>query len=381
MVEVKEFYNELLNNDISFFTGVPDSLLKSFCAYIKDNVSAHKNIVSANEGNAIGLASGYYLASKKIGLVYMQNSGLGNAMNPLASLADKLVYSIPMLLVIGWRGEPNKKDEPQHKKQGLITTETLEMLEIKYEILDESTNNDEMKLKVKKAYCYMKENNEPYALVIKKDTFDEYKLKNNTVFDFEMTREEAIEIVVSKMKENSATVSTTGMASRELFELREKHKENHSKDFLTVGSMGHASQIALGIALSNKTKDVYCIDGDGALLMHLGGLAIIGNAEPKNFRHILINNGAHDSVGGQETVGFKIDTLDIAKACGYKECYSCSSKVELLNLSEKIINVEGPVLLEIKVKKGARKDLGRPTTTPIENKEAFMEFLDIQGDN
>ena len=375
MVEVKEFYNELLNNDISFFTGVPDSLLKSFCAYIKDNVSDKKNIISANEGNAIGLASGYYLGTRKIGLVYMQNSGIGNAVNPLASLTDKLVYSIPMLLVIGWRGEPNKKDEPQHKKQGLITTETLEMLGIKYEILDTDTNNDEMKLKVRKAYSYMNENNEPYALVIKKDTFDEYKLKNNTVFDFEMTREEAIEIVVSKMKENSVAVSTTGMASRELFELREKHKENHSKDFLTVGSMGHASQIALGIALSNKDKEVYCIDGDGALLMHLGGLAIIGNAKPKNFRHILINNGAHDSVGGQETVGLKIDTLAIAKACGYKECYSCSSKVELLNLSEKITKVEGPVLLEIKVKKGARKDLGRPTTTPIENKEAFMEFL------
>jgi phosphonopyruvate decarboxylase len=376
MVEVKEFYNELLNNDISFFTGVPDSLLKSFCAYIKDNVSSEKNIVSANEGNAIGLASGYYLGTRKIGLVYMQNSGIGNAVNPLASLADKLVYSIPMLLVIGWRGEPNKKDEPQHKKQGLITTETLEMLGIKYEILDEATNNNEMKLKVKKAYSYMKENSEPYALVIKKDTFDEYKLKNNTIFDFEMTREEAIEIVVSKMKENSVAVSTTGMASRELFELREKHKENHSRDFLTVGSMGHASQIALGIALSNKDKEVYCIDGDGALLMHLGGLAIIGNAEPNNFRHILINNGAHDSVGGQETVGFKIDTLAIAKACGYKECYACNSKVDLLNLSEKITTIEGPVLLEVKVKKGARKDLGRPTTTPIENKEAFMEFLD-----
>ena len=375
MVDVKEFYNELLYNDINFFTGVPDSLLKSFCAYIKDNVSGEKNIVSANEGNAIGLASGYYLGTRRIGLVYMQNSGLGNAVNPLASLADKLVYSIPMLLVIGWRGEPKRQDEPQHKKQGLITIETLEMLGIKYEILDEATNNNEMKSKVKNAHIYMKENNEPYALVIKKDTFDEYKLKNHSVFDFEMTREEAIEIVISNMKENSAIVSTTGMASRELFELREKHKENHSKDFLTVGSMGHASQIAFGIALSNKNKDVYCIDGDGALLMHLGGLAIIGNQEPKNFRHILINNGAHDSVGGQETVGFKIDTLAIAKACGYKQGYSCSTKVDLLNLSQKITNVEGPVLLEIKVKKGARKDLGRPTTTPIENKEAFMEFL------
>jgi len=375
MVVIKEFYNELLNNDISFFTGVPDSLLKSFCAYIKENVSSEKNIVSANEGNAIGLAAGYYLASKKIALVYMQNSGLGNALNPLVSLADKLVYSIPMLLIIGWRGEPNKKDEPQHKKQGIITIETLEMLGIKYEVLDEVINNDEMKLKVKKAYIYMIENNSPYALVIKKDTFDEYQLKNNTTFDFQMTREEAIEIVISKMKKNSVAVSTTGMASRELFELREKHKENHSRDFLTVGSMGHASQIALGIALSNKDKEVYCIDGDGALLMHLGGLAIIGNQEPRNFRHILINNGAHDSVGGQETVGFNIDALAIAKACGYKECYSCSSKAELLKLSEEIKNVEGPVLLEIKVKKGSRKDLGRPITTPIENKEAFMKYL------
>lgn len=375
MIDVKEFYNELVNNEIDFFTGVPDSLLKSFCAYIKDNVSNDKNIISANEGNAIGLATGYYLATRKIGLVYMQNSGIGNAVNPLASLTDKLVYSIPMLLVIGWRGEPNKKDEPQHKKQGLITIETLELLGIKYDILDEATSNYEIKSKIIKAYSYMKENSEPYALVVKKDTFNEYKLRNSSIFDFEMTREEAIEILVSNMEDNSAIISTTGMASRELFEVREKNKENHNKDFLTVGSMGHASQIALGIALNKKNREVYCIDGDGALLMHLGGLAIIGNQKPKNFRHILINNGAHDSVGGQETVGFKIDTLAIAKACGYKECYSCSSRGDLISLSEKIKNIEEPVFLEIKVKKGARKDLGRPTTTPIENKEAFMEFL------
>lgn len=376
MIEVKAFYSELLNNDISFFTGVPDSLLKSFCAYIKDNVSRDKNIISANEGNAIGLAAGYHLGTRKIGLVYMQNSGIGNAINPLVSLADKLVYSIPMLLVIGWRGEPDKKDEPQHKKQGLITVETLDLLGIKYEILDKVTNNDEMRVKVKKAYTHMKKENEPYALVIKKDTFDEYKIKNNPNFDFEMTREEAIEVVIANMKGESVIVSTTGMASRELFELREKYKENHNRDFLTVGSMGHASQIAMGIAVSNNDKDVYCIDGDGALLMHLGSIAIIGNQEPKNFKHILINNGAHDSVGGQETVGLKIDTLAIAKACGYKKCYSCSSKQELVKLSKEIPNIEGPVLVEIKVKKGARKDLGRPGATPIENKETFMEFLD-----
>lgn len=376
MIEVKAFYDELLENGIDFFTGVPDSLLKSFCAYIKDNVSSDKNIVAANEGNAIGLAAGYHLGTRKIGVVYMQNSGIGNAVNPLASLADKLVYSIPMLLVIGWRGEPERQDEPQHKKQGLITVETLELLGIKYEVLDETKNNDEMKVAIKKASKHMSENNEPYALVIKKDTFEEYKLKNNIITDFEMTREEAIETIINNMNSEAVIVSTTGMASRELFELREKYNDKHNRDFLTVGSMGHASQIALGISLSNKDRDVYCIDGDGALLMHLGGLAIIGNQEPVNFRHILINNGAHDSVGGQETVGLKIDALAIAKACGYKECYSCSSKEELIKLSKEITNIEGPVLLEVKVKKGARKDLGRPKATPIENKEAFMKFLD-----
>lgn len=375
MIEVKEFYDELLKNGIDFFTGVPDSLLKSFCAYIKDNVTSDRNIVAANEGNAIGLAAGYHLGTRKIGLVYMQNSGIGNAVNPLASLADKLVYSIPMLLVIGWRGEPNKKDEPQHKKQGLITIETLELLEIKYKVLDRNASNDEMRTIIKKAYTHMKKENEPYALVIKKDTFQEYKLKNNIISDFGMTREDAIENIIRNMNEEAIIVSTTGMASRELFELREKYNHKHNKDFLTVGSMGHASQIALGIALGNKDKEIYCIDGDGALIMHLGGLAIIGNQKPANFRHILINNGAHDSVGGQETVGLKIDPLAIAEACGYKKCYSCTSKDELIRLSKELTDLEGPILIEIKVKKGSREKLGRPTITPIENKESFMNYL------
>lgn len=375
MIEVSDFYKEMIYRNIDFFSGVPDSLLKSFCSYIKDNVSNEKNIVAANEGNAIALASGYYLATGNIGLVYMQNSGLGNSINPLISLADKLVYSIPMLLVIGWRGEPGTKDEPQHKKQGIVTTTLLETLKIPYEILSEDTDNEEMNFKVNRAYQYMKENSEPYALVIKKGTFNEYNLQKNDITDFQLTRESAIEIIMKKMKENSIIVSTTGMASREVFELRTKYGQGHNKDFLTVGSMGHASQIALGIALNKDNKEIYCIDGDGALIMHLGGLAIIGNQAPKNFKHILINNGAHDSVGGQETVGLNLDIISIAKACGYKECYSCNSKKELETYAEKIVNMDGPILLEVKVKKGARKDLGRPTTTPINNKEIFMEYL------
>lgn len=375
MIEVADFYEEMKNKNIDFFTGVPDSLLKYFCAYIKDNVSNEKNIVAANEGNAIALASGYHLATGKIGLVYMQNSGLGNSINPLVSLSDKLVYSIPMILVIGWRGEPGIKDEPQHKKQGMITTKLLETLKIPYEIFSEDISNEEMKFKINKAYKYMKENSEPFALVIKKGTFNEYTLQNNDITDLELSREEAIEIIMREMKENSIIVSTTGMASREVFELRKKYGQGHNKDFLTVGSMGHASQIALGIAINKDNKEVYCIDGDGALIMHLGGLSIIGNQNPKNFKHILINNGAHDSVGGQETVGLKMDIISIGKACGYKESYSCNSRKELEIYAEKIANIAGPILLEIKVKKGAREDLGRPTITPISNKEIFMEYL------
>ncbi|HCW54687.1 MAG TPA: phosphonopyruvate decarboxylase [Clostridium sp.] len=376
MIQTEKFYDELVNNHIKFFTGVPDSLLKSFCAYIKDNVEPEKNITAANEGNAVAIAAGYYLATGKIGLVYMQNSGIGNAVNPVASLIDEKVYKIPMLMVIGWRGEPGKKDEPQHKKQGLVTLDLLEVLGINYKVIDENTSEDEMKEYIKSAYEYMTEKSAPFAFVIKKNTFSEYKLQKVSEYkNLTLSREKAIEIIVSNMNKNSAIVSTTGMASRELFEIREKYNEGHEKDFLTVGSMGHASQIALGIALSNKDKNVYCIDGDGAVLMHLGGLSIIGSLDVKNYKHIVINNGAHDSVGGQETAGFKINISSIAASCGYKGIYSCSTEEELLKYIKLIDKIDGPVLLEVKVKKGARSNLGRPTRTPIENKEDFMRFL------
>ncbi|WP_411169856.1 phosphonopyruvate decarboxylase [Clostridium sp. MB05] len=375
MIDVSNFYVELTKNEIDFFTGVPDSLLKDFCAYIKDNTKSENNIIAANEGNAVAMAAGYHLATGKIPLVYMQNSGLGNAINPLASLIDELVYSIPMILVVGWRGEPGIKDEPQHKKQGLITKELIEILGIKYEILSEDTSNEEAKIIIEKAYSYSKQNNEAVALIIKKGTFGEYRLKDNDGGKFELSREEAIEIIISKTKEDDIIISTTGMASRELFEIREKRGESHEKDFLTVGSMGHASQIALGIALNKKDRDIYCIDGDGALLMHLGGLAIIASQNPENFKHIVINNGAHDSVGGQETVALNLDLRKTAISLGYKAAYSCSTKEDLERISREIKDIKGPVLLEVIVKKGARKNLGRPTTTPIENKENFMRFL------
>ncbi len=373
MINCKQFYDLLIEKQIYFFTGVPDSLLKDFCAYVTDNTSADKNIITANEGNAIALATGYHLATGKIGLVYMQNSGQGNTINPLTSLADQEVYSIPILLLIGWRGEPNKKDEPQHIKQGKITLKLLDTLEIPYSVLPDSI--EQTKKVLETTFNFMKEKNSPYALIVKKDTFESYSSEKEMKTSFEHLRESALKLVINTLDPDDIVVSTTGMTSRELFEYREDLKQDHSRDFLTVGSMGHSSSIALGIALSKPNRQVYCLDGDGAVIMHMGSLAIIGTQKLKNFKHIVINNGAHDSVGGQPTAGFEIDITSIAKACGYKLALEAETTEEIIESMKKLKNTEGPALLEIKVNKGARKDLGRPTTTPLENKKVFMEFL------
>ncbi len=372
MINIEYFYKLLTNYGTDFFTGVPDSLLKSFCAYIADK---DKNIIAANEGNAVAIASGYYLATEKIPLVYMQNSGIGNAINPLLSLTDKLVYRIPILMLIGWRGEPGKKDEPQHKKQGLVTMELMKTLGIKCAIIGEETTNEELEKILYKAYKYMNKNKEAFGIIIKKGAFQDYRLKNPINNSYSLCREKAIEIILDEIEKSSVIVSTTGMTSRELFELREKNNESHEKDFLTVGSMGHASSIAMGIALSNKNNHVYCIDGDGAAIMHMGAMAVIGNSNLKNYTHIIINNGAHDSVGGQNTVGLNIMLKNIAKGCGYKEIYVCTDEENLRKCLREIREKSKLAFVEVRVKKGARDNLGRPTLSPIENKENFMNYI------
>lgn len=371
MINCKNFYDLLIKKEIDFFTGVPDSSLKDFCAYITDNSENH--IITANEGGAIALAAGYHLATGKIGLIYMQNAGQGNATNPLVSLADPDVYNIPMLLVIGWRGEPEKKDEPQHVKQGKITLSLLDTLGIPYGILPDSIEDAEKSLET--AFDSIKTRNAPYALVVKKGIFEPYDLQNKIKTSYELSREDAIKLIVDQLDSRDIIISTTGKTSRELFEYRKKLGHDHSRDFLTVGSMGHSSQIALGIALSKPDRQVYCFDGDGAVIMHMGSLAIIGSQSPKNFRHIIFNNGAHDSVGGQPTVGFDIDFVGIAKACGYKLALRAETKDGIKEKMNLLKSNDGPGLLEIRINKGARSDLGRPTTTPKENKEAFMMFL------
>ena len=372
MIRPEFFIEALREKGIDCFAGVPDSLLKNICAYITDHFDAANNIIAANEGAAVGLAAGHYLATGQPACVYMQNSGEGNIINPLASLTDQEVYNIPVLLLIGWRGRPGVHDEPQHVKQGKVTTGLLNVMGVNYEVL--SKEEDKAAKQIDKAAKALADK-EVFALVIEKDTFEDYKLQNVEVNDLTMSREEAIQTVAAALGEKDCIVSTTGMISRELFEYRAAMNQGHERDFLTVGSMGHASQIALGIALAQPERRVWCFDGDGAAIMHMGSMAIVANKAPKNYVHVVFNNGAHDSVGGQPTVGLKIDLLAVAKAVGYKATYSVDSKAELESILTKVNSFESPALLEIKVKKGNRKDLGRPTTTPIQNKEALMDFL------
>lgn len=370
MIDVKETYEALIGSGIDMFTGVPDSLLKNICAYITDTTPRERHIIAANEGNAVGIAAGHYLATGKPALVYMQNSGLGNTVNPLLSLADEKVYSIPMVLMIGWRGEPGVHDEPQHAKQGEVTLALLDAMQIPYIILEDVGQiGPQVALAVNRK--------SPAAIVVRKGTFGSYKLKNASKNDYELSREQAMKLVVDHLRADDIIVSTTGKLSRELFEYREAKQQGHGHDFLTVGSMGHSSSIALGIALEKPQRRVFCFDGDGAFIMHTGALGIVASMKPRNFYHILFNNNAHESVGGQPTIGYEIDAVGIAKASGYRFAQRAATQEEMIQALQQLEHVEGPALTELRVRIDSRDDLGRPTTTPVENKEAFMEELGV----
>ncbi|HIM34344.1 MAG TPA: phosphonopyruvate decarboxylase [Pseudomonadales bacterium] len=372
MIRCKDFIDWLAALGVDFYTGVPDSLLKPFCFYLADH-TGDKHVVAANEGGAVALACGYHLATGKVPLVYLQNSGQGNTINPLLSLADHDVYSIPLLLLIGWRGEPSTKDEPQHVKQGKVTVSLLEAMDIPWRVL--SPEPEAARRCVNELLAIATSESRPVALTIRKDTFEPYKSTAQAVSDFQLTREQAVEVVVAALGTTDAIVSTTGKLSRELYEYRDRTGQGHQREFLTVGSMGHASQIAMGIALAQPDRSVYCLDGDGAMLMHMGGAAIIGAAGLVNFKHVIFNNGVHDSVGGMATAGLRVSFTEIVKACGYTEASRVEQYNDLAGKVAELRSARGPALLEIMVQKGARTDLGRPKTSPIENKTAFTEFL------
>ena len=359
----KDFVNVLKEQDFEAFFGVPDSLLKSFCY----EISNEENIIAANEGNAVAMGCGYHLSTEKIPVVYMQNSGIGNAINPILSLAD--IYEIPLLFIIGWRGESDIKDEPQHFKQGLLTKDILNCIDLKNEIL--SNDIFEVKNQIINAKEYMKKTKKSFAFVVRKNTLEK-EFANEDIFqDYDLTREIAINSILKLAPCDSFFVSTTGYISRELY----KNSKDNSRNFLTVGSMGHMSSIALLIALNKKDKRIFCLDGDGALLMHMGSIAVIAEKSPKNLKHILLNNCVHNSVGSQPTAARNMDFCEIFKGAGYKKTYSVKTLLELERVLPEFIDNNELSFLEIKIKPDSGADLPRPKNTPVSNKIAFMEKL------
>jgi phosphonopyruvate decarboxylase len=375
LIQPNILFKALSIHGIDFFSGVPDSLLKNFCAYITDNASPSKHFITANEGNAVALSSGHYLGTGRPGLVYLQNSGLGNIINPLLSLNDPKVYGIPVLLMIGWRGEPGIKDEPQHLKQGSITTKLLDVMNIPWHIIDSNTHDIENTIKV--ITQQMNELKSPVAMIVRKNTFSDYSLKNKNYNNYSLMREQVIKQLIEMMNVDDRIVATTGMAARELYELREMQGNNIGNDFLTVGSMGHASSISLGLAISQPNRRVVCFDGDGSVIMHMGSLTNIGQSLQKNLIHIVLNNGAHDSVGGQPTNAFGINLIGIAKSCGYVHVKIAETFEEIQTAFRELLSSSGPSFFEIRIKSGSRKNLGRPKASPSENLSTFMSNIDF----
>lgn len=357
-----------------FYTGVPDSQLKTLCDYLMNTygIDSEHHIIAANEGNGVALAAGYYLSTGKVPVVYMQNSGEGNIINPVASLLNDNVYAIPAILIIGWRGEPGIHDEPQHIYQGKITLKLLEDMGIITYVINKETTDKEVK-KIMGEYEKVLAKGKIVAFVICKDAlqyYDTIEYKN----DYVMLREEVLQHIV-KISGEDPVITTTGKASRELFEIREMKGQSHKYDFLTVGSMGHSSSIALGVAINKPKQKIWCIDGDGAVLMHMGAMAVLGAYKPKNLIHVVINNGAHETVGGMPTVAENINLVTVAKACGYPYA-TCVDNFESLDEKLNIVKSKNEMsFIEIKSAIGARKNLGRPTTTPLENKYNFMSYL------
>jgi phosphonopyruvate decarboxylase len=380
MIDPADFFDTLSAKGVGFVAGVPDSLLKEACRYLDEVLPRERHVIAVNEGSAIALASGHHLATGTVPLVYMQNSGLGNAINPLLSLADPEVYALPMVLLIGWRGEPGVRDEPQHVKQGRVTAELLDVLEIPYRTLDGDA--DAGRGDAAWAVAEATARQRPVALLARKGVFAPSQLApSDPSSSLPLTRERAIEAVVTALRPDTTVVATTGMIARELYEWRRREATSGDRDFLTVGSMGHASQIALGIATARPEASVACLDGDGAALMHLGGLATIGASGAGNYLHVVLNNGVHDSVGGQPTVGFSVDFPGVAQACGYLASVGpVTGDAEVMEAVRALQSGPGPALLEVRVATGARADLGRPKEAPVDNKRRFMGRFGIGVD-
>lgn len=376
MISPKAFHAALAAEGVDFLAGVPDSLLKDFCAYVDAALPPEGHVIAANEGTAVGMAAGHHLATGNLPMVYLQNSGLGNTVNPLLSLADAEVYAIPMIVLVGWRGAPGVKDEPQHVKQGRVTPAMLDAMEIPYRELD---GDPEAAAEAARwAAATARETGAPVVLLVHKGAFGKAEMKRpaREVPETMLAREAAIRLITGTLPAGATIVATTGMISRELYESRGALGQDRSSDFLTVGSMGHASQIALGIARAKPGAQVVCLDGDGAALMHLGGLATIGTSDTGDLLHIVLNNGAHDSVGGQPTVAQQISLTAVARACGYDAVEGPVEDEDAIRAQvARLAQLPGRRFLEVLVRPGSRADLGRPKESPAQNKAQFIARL------
>lgn len=381
-MKVSEFIDSLAGLGVDYYTGVPDSQIAALCSYLirEHGIRAESHVVAANEGGAVALAAGHYLASGKPAMVYLQNSGIGNIINPVCSLIHRDVYEVPMVMVVGWRGQPGTKDEPQHVFQGRVTRELLDCVEIENAVLTTETTVMEFQEMITRCAICLKENRQ-FAFVVSKGAFEE-EVKYRKPRDYPLSREQALKYVISMGMDSGRSfyVSTTGKLSRELFELREEEKQWHDRDFLTVGSMGHSIMIAQGIAAARKDRTVFCLDGDGAFLMHMGSAAVAASCGSENLIHIVFNNAAHESVGGIPTVAGKINLTEAAAAFGYKTACRAVSREEIEAAVRKAAGSAGPHFIEIVVNLEVRKNLGRPTTTPLQNKKAFMKQLNREAE-
>ncbi len=373
MIRAEQLYDHLGREGISFYTGVPDSLLKNFLQYVQDHTAGEQHIITANEGLALALASGYYLQSGKLPLVYLQNSGLGNLVNPLSSLADQEMYGVPMILLIGWRGEPGIPDEPQHRKMGAITVPLLEVLGVPVFKLDQQSI-DPLQI-VSTAIQTAREKQNPVALLLSADIFEKVQYEKTTIpATLSLQRESVIRELIKTLSGDETVICTTGKSGREFDEQNKAAGNKIKKYFLSVGAMGHASHIALGIHLQSPSKTIL-IDGDGALLMHMGALPTISHFANKNFIHLLINNGCHESVGGQPTEAFRVDCTAIARASGYQHTFLIRNEQELNHWLQNSLSSSDTQFVEIRTNAISRPDLGRPAGDPQDWKNDFMSHL------
>ncbi|MCD8138878.1 MAG: phosphonopyruvate decarboxylase [Planctomycetaceae bacterium] len=378
MYDPADFCRELEIRGVDFIAGVPDTVLESFCNYVYQHPPTGGHVLTHNEGGAIALAAGHYFGTGKIPAVYMQNSGIGNALNPILSLANPSVYAVPMLVLVGWRGEPGRKDEPQHLRQGSVTQTMFECLDIPCAVI--TPDLDEAKAALDRTFSHMQTNPGPHVLLFRHGCFTPSPTVPAGYETPGLTREEAIRTIITLLDPTSPVVASTGMASRELFELREASGQAHERDFLNAGAMGHASMIALGAAMAQPDRQVVCLDGDGALFMHLGALPLAASLMPANFVHILLNNGVHDSVGGQPDLGADVDLESLARTCGYRMTARVEETDELQDAIRRCRDETGPWFVEVRVKRGFRKDLGRPTIPFAEMGCNFRDFLTSGGE-